>query len=154
MNKFVLKYPQMNFYRKYFRFQPLYHLLVFPLALTFFAVCVYMLVVYSYEGAGIEVAYFALLSILILLIGLQSRRLPFHNQRRIMMLEMRLRYLELSGKNFRKLEQQLNIHQIAALRLASDEELLPLIEKTLAEKLTAKQIRQKIKTWRSDKHVI
>ncbi len=113
-----------------------------------------MLVVYSYEGAGVEVAYFALLSVLILLIGLQSRRLPFHNQRRIMMLEMRLRYLELSGKNFRKLEQQLNIHQIAALRLASDEELLPLIEETLSAKLTAKQIRQRIKTWRSDKHVI
>jgi hypothetical protein len=113
-----------------------------------------MLVVYSYEGAGIEVAYFALLSVLILLIGLQSRRLPFRNQRRIMMLEMRLRYLELAGKSFRKLEQQLNIQQIAALRLASDEELLLLIEQTLAERLTGKQIRQRIKTWRTDKHVI
>ena len=144
----------MNFYRKYFRFQPLYHLLIFPLALTFFAVCVYMLVVYSYEGAGIEVAYFALLSVLILLIGLQSRRLPFRNQRRIMMLEMRLRYLELAGKSFRKLEQQLNIQHIEALRLASDEELILLIEQTLAERLTGKQIRQRIKTWRTDKHVI
>jgi hypothetical protein len=70
------------------------------------------------------------------------------------MLEMRLRYLELVGKSFRKLEQQLNIQQIAALRLASDEELILLIEQTLAERLTGKQIRQRIKTWRTDKHVI
>ncbi len=144
------------FYRKYFRFQPLYHLLIFPLAMAFFAVCVYMLAAYSYESQGwsIEVLYFALLSLLILLIGLQSRRLPYLNQRRIMMLEMRLRYLELSGKHFRQLEMQLNIHQIAALRLAADDELLPLIELTLKEKLTAKQIRQRIREWRHDKHII
>lgn len=142
------------FYRRYFRFQPLYHLLVFPLALLFFGVCVYMLVAYSYAGAGVEVLYFALLSVLILLIGLQSRRLPFQNQRRIMMLEMRLRYLELSGKSFRPLEKQLNIQQIAALRLAGDEELLPLIEAALNEKLSAKQIHQRIKSGRPDKFLI
>ncbi|MFN3529748.1 MAG: DUF6526 family protein [Bacteroidia bacterium] len=142
------------FYRRYFRFQPLYHLLVFPLALLFFGVCVYMLAAYSYEGAGIEVLYFALLSVLILLIGLQSRRLPFQNQRRIMMLEMRLRYLELSGKSFRPLEKQLNIQQIAALRLAADDELLPLLDAALNEKLSAKQIHQRIKKGRSDKFLI
>jgi hypothetical protein len=144
------------FYKKYFRFQPLYHLLIFPLALSFFAVCVYMLAAYSFEGEGFstEVLYFALLSVLILLIGLQSRRLPFRNQRRIMMLEMRLRYLELAGKSFRQLEQQLSIRQIAALRLASDEELLPLIEETLSQKLNARQINERIKKWRADKHII
>ena len=40
--------------------------------------------------------------------------------------------------------------QIIALRFASNEEWLALISKTIEEKLTSKQIKENIKTWRAD----
>lgn len=132
-------------FRQHFRFHPLFHLLIFPLALAFFVVCVYLSVIYYNEGYGIELVYFGLLSVLILLIGLQSRQVPFRNTKRIIRLEMRLRYLELSGKSFRKIEQELNMAQIAALRLANDDELLSLVEETISKKLSAREIRERIK---------
>ncbi len=132
-------------FRQHFRFHPLFHLLIFPLALAFFGVCVYLLAIYYNEGYGIELVYFGLLSILILLIGLQSRQVPFRNTKRIIRLEMRLRYLEISGQSFRHKEQQLLISQIAALRLASDEELVALVDEAINKKLTAREIRESIK---------
>ncbi len=131
-------------FRQHFRFHPLFHLLIFPLALAFFVVCVYLSVIYYNEGYGIELVYFGLLSVLILLIGLQSRQVPFRNTKRIIRLEMRLRYLELSGKSFRKIEQELNMAQIAALRLASDDELLALVDETVNKKLSPREIRERI----------
>lgn len=131
-------------FRQHFRFHPLFHLLIFPLAIAFFVVCIYLSVIYYNEGYGIELVYFGLLSVLILLIGLQSRQVPFRNTKRIIRLEMRLRYLELSGKSFRHHEQMLNMAQIAALRLASDDELLALVEETISKKLSAREIRERI----------
>ena len=72
------------------------------------------------------------------------------NQNRIVRLEMRLRYYQLTGKRFEPLEQQLLFGQIAALRFASDEELLPLIDRTLKENLSAKQIKQSVVNWQAD----
>jgi hypothetical protein len=132
-------------FRQHFRFHPLFHLLIFPLALAFFVVCIYLSVIYYNEGYGIELVYFGLLSVLILLIGLQSRQVPFRNTKRIIRLEMRLRYLELSGKSFRQHEQELSMAQIAALRLANDEELLALVDEAISKKLSAREIRERIK---------
>lgn len=132
-------------FKQHFRFHPLFHLLIFPLSLAFFAVCVYLLVIYYNEGYEIELLYFGLLSILILLIGLQSRQVPFRNTKRIIRLEMRLRYLELTGKSFRLKEQQLQIAQLAALRFASDEELVALVDEAIQHKLSAREIRDRIK---------
>jgi hypothetical protein len=42
--------------------------------------------------------------------------------------------------------------QILALRFASDEEFLSLIERALREKLSAKDIKQAIQNWRGDYH--
>ena len=72
------------------------------------------------------------------------------NQNRIVRLEMRLRYFQLTGKRFEPLEQQLSFGQIAALRFASDEELLPLTDRTLKENLSAKQIKQSVTNWQGD----
>lgn len=132
-------------FRQQFRFHPLFHLLIFPLSIAFFGVCVYLLAIYYNEGYGIELAYFGLLSVLILLIGLQSRQVPFRNTKRIIRLEMRLRYMELTGKSFRPLEEKLSMAQIAALRLANDADFLRLADEAAHKKLSAKQIREQLK---------
>lgn len=71
-------------------------------------------------------------------------------QNRIIRLEMRLRYFQLTGKKFEPLEGQLSFKQIAALRFASDEELLPLMDKAVTEKLNPGQIKRAITNWQPD----
>ena len=72
------------------------------------------------------------------------------NQDRIIRLEMRQRYFEMTGKSFAEKENQLRLGQIIALRFASDEELLNLMEKAIAEKLKSKEIKQAIRNWQAD----
>jgi len=73
-----------------------------------------------------------------------------NNQNRIVRLEMRLRYFILTNKKMDELENKLSFGQIAALRFASDEELLPLIDRTLAENLSPNSIKKSIKNWVAD----
>ena len=71
-------------------------------------------------------------------------------QNRIILNEMRNRYFHLTGKTFDEKERELKLGQIIGLRFASDEELLGLMERAIAEKLTAKEIKQQIKNWKGD----
>lgn len=71
-------------------------------------------------------------------------------QNRLVRLEMRLRYYQLTSKKLEALESKLTFAQIAALRFAPDEELLPLIEKTLAENLSPNNIKKSINNWQGD----
>lgn len=72
------------------------------------------------------------------------------NQNRIVRLEMRLRYYQLTGKRFEGAEKQLSFGRIAALRFAPDEELPALVELALKEHLSADEIKRRIKNWLPD----
>jgi hypothetical protein len=71
-------------------------------------------------------------------------------QNRIIRLEMRLRYFQLTGKRFEPVEEHLSFSQIAALRFASDDELIPLIEKAVKENLKGSEIKKMIIHWQPD----
>jgi hypothetical protein len=94
------------------------------------------------------------ITLLVFLVGLLSLMLRQHyaltNQNRIVRLEMRLRYYVLTQKRFELLETQLSPSQVFALRYAADDELLLLIEKTLAENLSPDAIKRSIKNWQPD----
>ncbi|MFY8007778.1 MAG: DUF6526 family protein, partial [Sediminibacterium sp.] len=60
-----------------------------------------------------------------------------------------MRHYIMTGK---ALPSDLRMSQILALRFASDEEFLSLIERALREKLSAKDIKQAIQNWRGDYH--
>ena len=64
-------------------------------------------------------------------------------QNRIVRLEMRVRYFQMSGKRFEPVEQKLNFNQIAALRFASDSELPALVDRALKENLSPDAIKKK-----------
>jgi len=72
------------------------------------------------------------------------------NQDRIIRLEMRLRYFQLTSNRFEVYEQQLTFGQIAALRFASDIELPGLLQQTIAEQLKPNAIKSRIQNWVPD----
>lgn len=71
-------------------------------------------------------------------------------QDRIILLEMKVRCAEVlpAGEDARLSE--LGTSQIIALRFASDAELGTLLDRAIREKLSPKDIKQAIKTWRAD----
>ena len=71
-------------------------------------------------------------------------------QNRVVRLEMRLRYYQLTGKRLDPLEDRLSFHQIAALRFSSDEELPSLLDKTLEQNLAPAEIKKQILKWKAD----
>lgn len=72
------------------------------------------------------------------------------NQNRIIRLEMRLRYYQITGKRFEATESLLSFSQLAALRFASDEELADLVEWAVKNNSPAAEIKKAIKNWTPD----
>jgi hypothetical protein len=69
-------------------------------------------------------------------------------QDRIIRLELRVR---LAGLGREHDVARLTVRQLVALRFASDVELGALIDRTLAENLTADQIKRAITNWQADR---
>jgi hypothetical protein len=89
--------------------------------------------------------------VLITLLGIIARSFyGLKNQDRIIRLEMRLRYFQLTNQPFNAIEHQLELGQIFALRFASDDELVDLIKRTIRESLTPTEIKKAIQNWQSD----
>jgi len=126
------------------RLYPLHHYVITPAVLGLISWSVVRMV------NGEEALFQLLVSILLLLISLVARIYGLKNQDRIIRMEMRQRYFELTGKRFAEKESQLRLGQIIALRFASDDELLDLIEKAIADKMPPKSIKQAIQNWQSD----
>jgi hypothetical protein len=77
-----------------------------------------------------------------------TRRYTTRLQDRIIRLEMRLRLAALGREHDLG---RLSTRQIVALRFASDAELATLIDRALAENLTADQIKRAVTSWQADR---
>jgi hypothetical protein len=77
------------------------------------------------------------------------RTFPIKAQDRAIRAEENLRYFILSGK---AIDKRITMSQIIALRFAPDEEFLLLVDRAVAENLSAKEIKQAIKNWKADHH--
>ena len=78
-----------------------------------------------------------------------SRLYTVRLQDRIIRLEMRLRLARLLPQRQADIER-LALRQLVALRFASDAELPILMDRALAENLTADQIKQAVREWQPD----
>lgn len=101
----------------------------------------------GYYSASLLVLVFVLL----LLIGGMVRTYALKAQDRAIRAEESLRHFILTGKPF---DSRLTIHQIIALRFASDEELPTLAKRAAEESMRSKQIKEEIKNWREDNYRI
>jgi hypothetical protein len=107
-----------------------------------------MAIVAWFQGEG---SFFnTLVAVGLVLTALVARMYALMLQDRLIRSEMRQRFFELSGKRFSEVESKLSLKQIIALRFASDEELLTLIDRSLKENLAPKQIKAAIKNWVPD----
>ncbi len=75
------------------------------------------------------------------------RQFPLKAQDRAIFAQENLRHFSLTGK---LLPKELRGSQIIALRFASDEEFVALVDRTVAEKLSSNDIKSSIKNWRAD----
>ncbi len=139
----------MQNFKNHRRSNPLYHLVLLPLAALLFF---YSLANFFLEPGELKENIFnSALALAVLLCTIISRSFALKNQDRIIRMEMSQRYFELTGSSFSEKEKQLRLSQIIALRFASDNELLDLIERAIAEKLESKVIKMLIKDWKADK---
>lgn len=136
-------------YQHHIRYYAPHHFVFYPLLAILLAGSIYGIM--QFEGRRAEWIFFA---IVLFMIGWLSFMLRQHYalvvQNRVVRLEMRLRWYELTGQRFDEIESKLSFSQLAALRFASDKELSALISRTLAEGLDARTIKRSIRDWVPD----
>lgn len=105
------------------------------------------------ESFGTDKLYAAGLLVLLFICSIMLfwfvRVFPLKAQDRAIRAEENFRYFLLSGK---PLLSGLHISQIVALRFASDEEFVELVQKALKENLTNRAIKLLIENWKPDYH--
>ncbi|MEY3643843.1 MAG: hypothetical protein RLZZ207_537 [Bacteroidota bacterium] len=136
-------------YENHTRYNPLHHFVLTPLTTIFFGWTISK-IDFSSQETVLESGYLFISSFILVLLPLIARMYALTLQNRIILNEMRNRYFHLTGKTFEEKEQNLKLGQIIALRFASDDELLGLMDRAIAEKLKAKEIKQQIKNWKGD----
>lgn len=136
-------------YGNHTRYNPFQHFVLAPLTLIFLGWTGNKMDFSSHETT-LESVYLFIGASILFLLPLLARTYALKLQNRIILNEMRNRYFHLTGKTFDEKEQKLTLGQIIGLRFASDAELLALMDRAIAEKLTSKEIKQQIKNWKGD----
>lgn len=136
-------------YHNHVRYYPPHHFFFYPIVFVLLFISVREAI--NQTGDKTIWIVIALLTVMITWLSFMTRQhYALTLQNRMVRLEMRLRYYQLTGQRLEPLEQRLSFRQIAALRFASDEELEPLLQRTLTEGLTPADIKKSIKNWTPD----
>jgi hypothetical protein len=90
------------------------------------------------------------LSAAAVILVLRMRQYPIKVQDRVIRLEERLRLQALAPAEWHAQIYRLSEDQLVALRFAGDDEVVALAKQALEEKLSRKQIKERIRNWRAD----
>jgi len=136
-------------YSNHSRYYIPHHFIFYPVVLISAGISFYCMEQYPDQ----QKLWFAVAG-LFLLLGVLSYMMRQHyalnNQNRIVRLEVYYRYFASTNKRLELQQPALTFSQLAALRFASEEEFVPLVERTLNENLAADQIKRAIKVWQPD----
>lgn len=142
----------MQNYKNHTRYYPFHHFVITPLTLLYLIWAIVNLISGIKSGSGINDQLYQIIGAIILfLLPPLARIYALKNQDRIIRLEMRQRYFELTAKSFQEKEKQLRLSQIIALRFAADDELLALIDRAINESLKPSEIKKSITNWQEDR---
>jgi hypothetical protein len=128
------------------RLDPPYHVI---LALVLLLNLIYS-IVHLVRHLSFRSGWFVVLSIAVIILFLRLRQYPLKVQDRVIRLEERLRLQALAPADWRPQIHRLTESQLIALRFAPDEEVVALAQQALAENLSRKQIKERIRNWRPD----
>jgi hypothetical protein len=123
-----------------------FHFFIIPILLLNFIFAIYSLV----RHPGYVQGWIALVSFTLLAMAFKMRIYSLKVQSRLIRLEEHLRLASLLPEPLRTRIAELSEDQLIGLRFASDGELADLVDRTLAEGLNRKQIKQAVKEWRPD----
>lgn len=131
------------------RLDPAFHIV---LALVFVANLVFAVfhLVHNWPTHRLAAGWFLVLSIVVIIPYLKLRLYPLKVQDRVIRLEERLRLQALAPAEWHAQIYRLTEDQLIGLRFAADDEVVELARQALEEKLSRKQIKERIKSWRAD----
>jgi hypothetical protein len=140
---------EQNF-KNHTRLVPSYHfiLLAVVLAIDILAV-IHLISALKNNGNLLEPVMFILIATALTVGSLLLRTFPLIAQDRTIRAEENLRHFILTGK---RLNSDLTLSQIIALRFAPDDEFGDLAELTVRENLSNRAIKKAIKQWKADYH--
>jgi len=134
-------------------YYPLHHFVLLPAALilTLYGIRRYVAV----AGDDSEISRLWFTAMLLAVVGfavlvMLRQHYALKLQDRLIRLEVRQRYFEITGQSLRPLESQLHLRQIIALRFAADAELPDLVQAAIREKLSSKDIQARIRNFEFD----
>ena len=138
----------MQSYKNHIRFYPPHHFIYYPIIMAFLSFSVY----FAFTTKDVILWSFlsAIFVVLFLLAFMLRQHYALTLQNRIVRLELRYRYLAITGERFEEFEERFNDAQIFALRFAPDIELQELIKQTLTKNLSGDQIKKSILNWKGD----
>lgn len=135
-------------YKNHVHYVPLYHFVTFLAMVILIVGAVYNLSTCKPDQV-LPSSLLLLLVFTLISVSFHNRSFALKAQDRAIRSEENFRYFVLTGN---PLPHRLTIYQVIALRFASDEELVPLVERALEENLTPREIKQAVKNWKPDYH--
>lgn len=138
--------PKPQQYSNHRHWVPLYHFLTLPAMLLLLAGAAYVLKSTA-GGSRAPAALFGLAVLVIISVSFHCRSFALKAQDRAIRAEESLRYFILTGQ---RLPDALTLNQVIALRFASDEEFVFLVNRAVAEHLSPDTIKRSIRQWRPD----
>jgi Family of unknown function (DUF6526) len=133
-------------YANHVRRDPLFHFFLMPVAALTICFTVYN-VIRSFSWVHL---WFVVLAVAFAVAILKMRMYALKAQDRVIRLEERMRLSTLCSEPLRSRIPELTESQLIALRFAADTECPALVEKALAAKMAAREIKKDIQNWRPD----
>lgn len=135
------------------RFDPLFHFFLAPVFILGAILALVHFFAHLSDSSfrdNFHAGLIILLAVALLVWLTKTRLYALKVQDRVIRLEERLRLTQLLPEALRSRIPELTEEQLIAVRFASDAEVPKLVERTLKEKLSRKQIKQSIVNWRGD----
>jgi hypothetical protein len=145
------KQPQT--FENHGRFDPPFHFFLIPVFALGLVLSLIHFVYHFRESDfrdNLHAFLLIVLAVAVIVLTLKERLYSLKVQDRVIRLEERLRLSQLLSEPLRSRIPELTIDQLCGLRFASDAEVAALVQRALDEKLTRKEIKKSIQSWRPD----